>query len=167
MRRAVELRHTKINLLLGTVVLSLVAASAQAQSDIAIPEADVDAIVKLLEEEFAAANAGDVEALLDLRTDEAVEMLPGDQPLIGKDAIRKAWNQESEIIEQYKNLSIEEINLVGDWAFTRFSYTHSLTPVSGGDPIIQNGQGLLIAQRQPDSSWKIHWEMVNSGEPPN
>ena len=136
------------------------------QSDANEREANVDAIEKLLEEEFAAANAGDIEALLGLRTEDAVEILPGDQPLIGKDAIRAAWNQEAEFVEQYKNLSIEEIELVGDWAFTRISFTQSSKPVIGGDPIVQNGQGLLIVQRQPDSSWKIHWEMANYSEPP-
>ena len=121
-------------------------------------------IEKLLEEEFAAANAGDTEALLDLRTDEIVEMLPGEPPLIGKDEIRIAWNQETDIIEHFKNPSIEDIEFVGDWAFARFSYTQTLTPVTGGDAIVRKGQGLLILQRQPDSSWKIHWEMVNTRE---
>jgi uncharacterized protein (TIGR02246 family) len=127
-------------------------------------DAIADEIEKLIEEEFMAGNANDVEALLRLRTPDAVELFPGAPPIVGQDAIRAAWKQETDVIEQYTNRSIQEVNLAGDWAFIRFVFTHTITPVAGGDPHISNSQGLWIIRRQLDGSWKIHWEMVNSSD---
>lgn len=155
-------------LLMGATIASLVAASVQAQPDTAMFEDEMDAMIeKLIEEEFAAANAGDVEALLSLRTADAVEMLAGELPLVGQDAVRTAWSQEADFTEQFTDMSAKEIRLAGDWAFMRFSFTHTLTPVTGGDPTVRNGQRLWIIRRQADNSWKIHWEMVNSSETPD
>ena len=124
----------------------------------------MEEIQKLIEDEFAAGNAGDNEALLDLRTDDAVEIFPGVPPLVGKDAIRASWNQVTDVVEQYTDRSVNEINLAGDWAFIRFSFTHTVTSVAGGESEVSACQGLWVIRRQPDGSWKIHWEMVNSSE---
>jgi len=45
----------------------------------------VDTIKKLLEDDFAAGNAGDIEALLSIRTDEAVYIFKAQQPLFAND----------------------------------------------------------------------------------
>ena len=124
-------------------------------------EADEDAIDELLEEEFAAANAGDVERLLSLRTAEAMEILPGALPLVGRDAIRIAWSLDTDVVERITNRSIEDITIAGDWAFARFSFTQTSTPVAGGEPTVYSCQAMLIVRRQTDRSWKIHWEMAN------
>jgi uncharacterized protein (TIGR02246 family) len=121
-------------------------------------------IEQLIEDEFAAGNAGDVEALVNLRTADAVEIFPGAPPLVGTDAIRAAWSQDAGIIEQYTDRSIEEINVVGDWAFIRFSFTHVVTPVAAGESSTGDSQGLWVLKQQSDGSWKIHWEMVNSSD---
>lgn len=124
----------------------------------------MDAVEKLIEAEFSAANAGDNEALLNLRTDDAVEIFPGSPPLVGKKQIRAEWDQPSDITEQFTDRSIEEINLAGDWGCIRFSFTHTITAVAGGEASISHCQGLWVIQRQPDNSWKIHWEMTNSSD---
>ena len=121
-------------------------------------------IEQFIEDEFVAGNAGDVEALLNLRTDDAVEMFPGMPPLVGQDAIRAAWSKTAGTLEQFVDRSIDDIKVAGEWAFIRFSFTHIVTPESGGEPSSTICQGLWVIRQQPDGSWKIHWEMVNSRE---
>jgi ketosteroid isomerase-like protein len=121
-------------------------------------------IEQMIEDEFAAGNARDIEALLDLRTADAVEMFPGVPPLVGQDAIREAWSQESGITEQFTDRSIDDIKVAGEYAFVRFSFTHTVTPVASGKARAVVCQGMWVLHQQPNSSWKIHWEMVNSGE---
>ena len=121
-------------------------------------------IEQLIEDDFVAGNAGDVEALLNLRTDDAVEIFPGMPPLVGQDAIRAAWNQEVGVLEQFVDRSIEDIKVAGEWAFIRFSFTHVITAEEGGAPSTARNQGLWVIRQQPDGSWKIHWEMVNSSD---
>ncbi len=154
-----------IRLLIGVIAMSAIVAACQAQQDTASLDEDVAAIEKLLRAEIAAANTGDLEALLDLRTSDAVEMLPGESSLIGRDAIRAAWGEDSPYTEQFTNLSTEELRVIGDWGFMRVSFVQTLTPVSGGEPIVFSGRTLIVVQRQPDKSWKIAMEMVNRNEP--
>ena len=156
-----------IRLVIGVMVMSAVAAACQAQQDTASLDADVAALEKLVRAETAAANTGDLEALLDLRTADAVEMLPGESSLIGKDAIRAASGEDSAYTEQFTNVSTEEVRVIGDWGFIRISFVQTLTPISGGEPIVFSGRTLLFVQRQPDKSWKIALEMVNSNKPSN
>ena len=122
----------------------------------------MDSIQQLIEDEFAAGNAGDTEALLSLRTHGAVEMFPGEPTLVGKDAIRSEWGQGTDVIEQFTDRSVDDIQLVGDWALVRFSFTHTVAPANGGTANASRCRGLWVIRRQPDDSWKIHWEMVNS-----
>ena len=124
----------------------------------------MNAINKLIEAEFAAGNAGDVEALLSLRTHDAVEIFPGELPLVGIDAIRAAWSQEGDVTEEFLDRSIEGVEMVGEWAFIRFSYRYRVSPKNGGDRNESNNQGLWILRKQADNSWKIHWEMVNTSD---
>jgi len=128
----------------------------------------MDAIQKLIKDDFAAGDAGDIEALLELRTDDAVEIFSGALPLIGKDAIRTEWNQQiTDVTEQFKERTIEEIRLAGDWAFVRYSFIYTVTPWAGGESIDSNCNAVLVIRRQPDDLWKIHWEMVNSSDAPD
>ena len=78
-----------IRLLIGVIAMSAIVAACQAQQDTASLDEDVAAIEKLLRAEIAAANTGDLEALLDLRTSDAVEMLPGESSLIGRARARR------------------------------------------------------------------------------
>ena len=156
-----------IRLLIGVMAISAVAAACQAQQDTASLDADVAALEKLLRAEAAAANTGDLEALLDLRTADAVEMLPGESSLVGKDAIRTAWGEDSPYLPHFTDISIDGVRVNGDWGFMRVSFVQTLTPISGGEPIVFSGRTLLVVQRQPDKSWKIALEMVNSNNPSN
>ena len=156
-----------IRLFIGVMVMSAVAAACEAQQETVSLDDDVAAIEKLLREEAAAANTGDLEAMLALRTNDAVEMLPGQSSLIGKDAIRTAWGADSPYTPKYTDISTDDLKVMGDWGILRVSFVRTLTPVSGGEPIVSSGRTLIVVQRQPDRSWKISMEMVNSKVPPN
>ncbi len=129
-------------------------------------EADMEAINKVLEQEVAAISAGDVEAFVALFTNDAVGMPPGEPAAIGTEAVR-SWAQDffDQFTVQYTATS-EEIVVAGNWAFQRLSFTLTLTPAAGGDPIQLNGKGIHICQRQGDGSWKLTRDIWNSDSPP-
>ena len=155
-----------------SVVVALAACAPAAQEpELAAEEpprteADMEAINKVLEQEVAAINAGDVEAFVALFTDDAVLMPPGDPAGIGTQAVR-SWTQElfDQFTVQYTATS-EEIVVAGNWAFQRLSITLTLTPVAGGDPIQLNAKGIHICQRQGDGSWKLTRDIWNDDNPP-
>ena len=124
----------------------------------------MDGIQELLDADFEAGNAQDVEALLNLRTEDAVSIFMGDPELVGKDAIRAAWQVHSEFDASYTDRLVEEIRIAGDWAFVRYTFNYTERPKSGGESLSCKCRVIWVAKQQTDGKWKIHWEMVNASD---
>ncbi len=156
--------------ILISMVVALAACAPATQEPAAeeppCTEADMEAINKVLEQEVAAINAGDVEAFAALFTDDAVLMAPGEPAVIGTEAVR-SWAQDfsDQFTVQY-TVTSEEIVVAGNWAFQRLSFTLTLTPAAGGDPIREGAKAIHIYLRQPDGSWKIARDVWNTDNPP-
>ncbi len=148
----------------GVIVISLLAGCGQARQDTPMLEADVEAIEYLLREQVAAVETGDVEAQLAIRTADVLEMPPDESPFIGIEAYR-TWSKDDPFSYQITAASMDEIRVTGDWAYSRFSFTWVLTPVSGGESVEVSGKGLWIVHRQPDGSWRIAREIWNNNNP--
>jgi ketosteroid isomerase-like protein len=54
-----------------------------------------------------------------------------------------------------QTVSMEEIQVTGDWAFTRGGERFVLVPWTGGPPIQMEGKGMSILRRQPGASWRF------------
>ncbi len=132
-------------------------------------EADVAAIQALTETWSAAFVAGDVAALVALRTDDVVQMPPdaptakGKQPLedfyngiFGQFSVEATWPVEG----------TEEIVVTDGWAFHLSEYILRISPKAGGEAIEERGKIIVICQRQPDGSWKLAREIWNRNSPP-
>ncbi len=154
-------------MLLAAFVLSLpVIACQPAVEETATTEADVEALNTLRDDCAAAFRAGDVEGFIALVTDDAVMMPPDEPALTGKKAIR-AWTQA--FFDQFTlepTISVEEVEVLGDWAFERATNTFKLIPVAGGEVASETFKYVRILQRQPDGSWKIAREIWNRDSPP-
>ena len=124
--------------------------------DSAQREADIQAINKVNELWDAAALAGDMEGTLALVTDDYIGWESGQPTIVGKEALRSAFqpSRDKYRTEKLKNVA-DEIRLAGDWAYVRGSWTGTVVPKAGGDPIQRSGKWMDIRERQPDGSWKI------------
>jgi uncharacterized protein (TIGR02246 family) len=140
-------------------------AAEQPVSEAPSQAEDVAALKAMVPEIEAAWNAGDAAALANLRTDDAIRMNPNEVALVGSQAIQ-SWHQT--IFDQFtpkSALSIEEVEVAGDWAFVRGSYAITLTPKDGGEPTEDSGKFLVIEKRQPDGYWKCYRIFSNSDQP--
>ncbi len=125
-------------------------------------EADIEAIKNVIEEYDVAANAGDLDGLVSLYSDDAVRMSPNFPAFIGKDAIRDVYQSffEQNVLEG--GGLIEEVIVCGDWAFIRGTATFTITPKAGGEPIREYlAKWVAFNKRQPDGSWKYHRIIYN------
>ncbi len=130
-------------------------------------ESDLEAIEHLLEQEVAAVNAGDVEAVLALRTPDCVQMPPDALPSIGRDAIRSSSEAFFDRFRvEVTDVSTKEIQVMGDWAFWWGFFSWTLTPRAGDAPFDFTGKILWIVERRPDGAWKISREVWNGNPPP-
>jgi uncharacterized protein (TIGR02246 family) len=107
-----------------------------------------------------AMNAGDIDRIMSMVTDDCV-MIPANAcPLIGKDAIRKDGQQSFDQFTYKGDEAVVDFRVSGDFAFSRGTWAYSLTPKAGGESKKTNGSFIDIYQKQPDGSLKLFW---NSG----
>ena len=127
--------------------------------------ADIEAINRLNDNYVAAVNAGDVDGLMMLYTDDAVLMQPNQPAVTGKAAIRSHFQVFFDMFSLEEVLSPEEVVVIGDWAFVRATFTVKVTPRAGGDKTQDHGKGIAIYRKELDGSWKYARLVYNSDIP--
>lgn len=135
------------------------AAEAASQAD------DVAAIKAGIGEILAAYNTGDAAAVAAFYTDDAIEFPPNAPATVGKEAIQLDIQTLFDQFTIKFGLEVVEVEVAGDWAFSRGSHTLTLTPKTGGEPTEDSGKWIEILKRQPDGGWKIYRNMYNSDQP--
>ena len=127
---------------------------------------DVAAIQRLTEDWHDGWLAGDADALVALYADGAV-LMPQSQPaVLGKEAIHSLYQSVFREYTVKGDGETLEIEIGGNWAFLRGTYTLTATPKAGGERLEDAGKHLFILKRQPDGSWKIARLIANSDQPP-
>ena len=125
---------------------------------------EVEAIRKLMDEAVAALNRGDVEASLALQASDALVLAPQRPAEVGSRAIRASLES---LFKQYsvrESRTLEEVEVHGNWAFTRGSYRSVLIPKDGGPATEESGKYLEILKQDPTGTWKYFRSIWNSNE---
>jgi len=112
-----------------------------------------------------AINSNDLDRLLGMLTDDVVFMAPNDTPYVGKEALRPWLEGYLAAYTTHWDKPVEEFVVAGDWAFERYRYTSTDTPVSGGDPIVGTGWGFVVYHRDPDGVWRVARDAWGSDRP--
>lgn len=151
---------------LGGVAIALAAfVTACAPADGAPSQEDLNAVRTVLDQELAAANAGDPAAFNAILADDVV-VVPPNAPALEGDAARE-WvrgfmDQVTVAVEPYDS---DQVEIVGDVAIHTYSFSWSITPKAGGDAFSERGRGVHILRRQPDGSWNIAYDIWNADMP--
>ncbi len=122
---------------------------------------DTAAINDVWTECASSLNAGDIDRWLSYFTEDAVSIPQNEPPLVGKDQIRIWIKAMSDQVTFDMDVTNEEVEVAGDWAFSRGTYTLTLTPKESGRSDIIDGRYITILTRQPDGSWKRYREIFN------
>jgi uncharacterized protein (TIGR02246 family) len=127
--------------------------------------ADVAAIQALLVDIERTFEAGDLDAAMAVFADDAVIMGQGAPDVAGAEAIRAMYMGMLEQFAIAADLTSEEIEVAGDLAYERGTYTLKLTQKSDGRVVADlKNRYIHIFKRQPDGAWKEWRMMVNSAE---
>lgn len=103
----------------------------------------------------AAINSNDLGQLLDMLTDDVVFLAPGEPPYVGKAALLPWLEGYLAAYRTHWDKPVHEFVVNGDWAFERYSYRSTDTPLAGGEPVVDTGWGLLIYRRGTDGQWRV------------
>jgi uncharacterized protein (TIGR02246 family) len=113
---------------------------------------DERAIRELINNWLAASKAGDIDTVLSLMTDDVIFMVPGAQPF-GKQAFAAAFAGMKNV-QMEGTSEIQEIKILGDWAYLRNFIDMTVTP-PGGSPVRRSGYTLTILRKEADGKWRL------------
>ena len=110
---------------------------------------DEQEIRQLVSTWMAASKAGDVETVLSLMADDVVFLTPGRPPMRKVDFAAAALVQVGPDSPQFDGTSeIQEIKVLGDWAFMWTKLTVVVTPPGGAQSMTRAGHTLSILKKQ-------------------
>jgi uncharacterized protein (TIGR02246 family) len=110
---------------------------------------DEQEIRQLVSTWMAATKAGDIETVLSLMADDVVFLVPG-QPVMRKDDFAAAARaQAGQDAPKFDGSSeIQEIKILGDWAFMWARLTVIVTPPGGAPSMTRAGHTLTLFKKQ-------------------
>jgi len=123
---------------------------------------DEEQIRELLAKWMSATKRGDLDALLALIADDVVFLTPGQAPMskAGYASLQKA--QWANGVPDFEGTSdIQEINVVGDWAFMWTRLTVVITPPGGAQAMTRAGH-TLSRSKAGNGCWRampIYWPL--------
>ena len=155
-----------ILLLLGLLVI---AAFTSLISGCANDDTDAENVAKVKEafDNYAAAALdGDLESWISLWSEYGRRMAPNAPVSVGVEQIRASVEPGFELFNFVEfDINTEEVQVLGDWAYSHGAYSYSMMPKSGGDAIEDSGKFLTIFEKQDDGSWKIAVDSFSSSLP--
>jgi uncharacterized protein (TIGR02246 family) len=113
---------------------------------------DERAIRKLVDDWMQATQWGDAATVLSLVADDAVFMVPGREPF-GREVFEAAASSPNPSQITGTN-EIVEMQVLGDWAFTRNRIDLTITPPAG-EPVRRSGYTLTLFRRESDGRWRL------------
>jgi uncharacterized protein (TIGR02246 family) len=116
---------------------------------------DEKAIRELVATWFSATKSGDVDTVLSLMTDDVVFLQPG-QPVMRKaDFAAKSRAQSAQGAPRIDASSeIQEIKVLGDWAFMWTQLSVTVTPTAASQPVTRSGHTLTVLRKQ-GGKWRL------------
>jgi uncharacterized protein (TIGR02246 family) len=122
------------------------------------PTDDERAIRELIETWMTSTKADDTQTVLNLMTDDVVFMVPEQKPF-GKEAFRKTVEEmkgeEASGVRFEGESDIEEIKVIGNWAYTRTRLRVVSIPSASGPSVHRSGYTLSILHKESDGRWRL------------
>ena len=100
-------------------------------------------------------NSNNIDSLTSMFTDDVVFLAANDKPIVGKAAVRAWADGYYKAFHTAWDKPVREFTVSGDYAFERYDYTSTDTPVGGGKPVVDSGWGLVVYHRDPDGVWRV------------
>jgi len=128
-------------------------------------ESDLLAIDKVRDIHVGALNAGDAGAWAGLFTEDGVQMPPNAPANAGKESIG-AWSRG--LLDNFRvqfGLTVDEVRVLGDWAFERGGYAIDLSPAAGGPSMQDSGKYVTIYRKGAGTGWQMARDIWNSSNP--
>ena len=129
-------------------------------------KADEAAIRRWHQEVEDAVNNADYDAYSSHWADDMIWMPPNMLPMHGKQECLEMFKGGAEHYKVEQKVTIEEIIVSGDIAFSRIFSKEKLTPKGDAEAMMNDGKNIFTFRRSPDGSWLGVHCIWNSNIPP-
>lgn len=126
---------------------------------------EIDEIKEALASYEQALNASDVDAVLALYGREPVFMPQHAPAMIGRDAVRQAYEQVFATIRLDVRFAVHEVEVHGEWAWARTSSAGRTTLLASGEHRDEGNNELFVLVEE-DGHWRIHRYLFATNQPP-
>ncbi len=126
---------------------------------------DKQAIETAINDFIIAYNAGDVPRLMQVYSDNYVEMSEGDPTMSGVEGKRKTAERIGGVLAQhrgYLEVFTEEIEMAGDLAYDRGTLCVTLTHKTTGKVFSFERRFLEVWRKESDGAWRVIRVMDNA-----
>ena len=123
---------------------------------------DQNAVRVTFESWRKALNTGDAESRMTYVRDDAIfaDMAPGMTPIVGEKALQPFFRDLfASFILTWSDCQSEEVVVVGDLAFHRYTGVLTVTPKQGGEASRDNRRYLDLLRRGADGRWRV-WQHI-------
>jgi uncharacterized protein (TIGR02246 family) len=119
-------------------------------------QSDEREIRELVATWMTATKAGDIAKVLTLMADDVVFLVTGQPPMFGKAAFAAAAKPRAgQEAPRFDGTSeIQEINVLGEWAYMWTRMSVAVTPPSGAPPMTRAGYTLSILRKE-NGKWVL------------
>jgi uncharacterized protein (TIGR02246 family) len=118
-------------------------------------ELEKQKIRELIDTWLRASAEGDVERVLSLMAEDVIFLLPGLEPMRGRDAFAAASRSMTGKVRFEGKPDIQEIHLAGDYAFVWNYLDVKVTPLPDGLTKRRAGNILSVFRKEPDGRWVL------------
>ena len=116
---------------------------------------DEQAIRNLMAEWHRYTAAEDVSSLLKLMSEDVVFLTPGHPPMRGRDGFGDAFLAALKNVRIESTGDIQELVVVGDYAYCWTELSVTVTPRETNGPIRRSGPALTILRKKTDGAWVV------------
>lgn len=143
--------------ILGAFTLVALCAGCSAPAQQSVANAGVaDTAAHAAHDAYVTAiNSNNLDALLGMLTEDVVFLAAHEPVMVGKAAVRPWLEGYLKAYKTHWDKPVQEFVVSGDWAFERYSYKSTDTPLAGGAPVEDTGWGLMIYHRDADGRWRV------------
>ena len=100
-------------------------------------------------------NSNNIDSLTSMLTDDVVFLAANEKPIVGKAAVRAWVDGYYKAFHTKWDKPVQEFHVSGDYAFERYSYTSTDTPVAGGKDVVDTGWGVVVYHHDADGKWRV------------
>ena len=103
----------------------------------------------------SAINSNDLNAVLDMMTDDVIFLAANTPVMSGKEAVGPWIEGYLKAFKTHWDKKKEEFEVCGEWAYERYTYKSTDTSLADGSVYTGTGWGIIIYHLEDDGTWRV------------